>query len=359
MQITSEGQNMKAFQLACLSVVALGSLGLIGCGGPAADSTTSTSATGGSTTAPKGDPNLKGTISVDGSSTVFKASEAVAADFMLAFPGVNVEVSFSGTGGGFKKFGAGETDISNASRPIKQDEIDAAKANNIDFFEVPIGYDGLTVVVHPENTWATQLTVVELKKIWEPTSTVKSWKDVRPGFPDVPIKLYGPGTSSGTFDYFTKVIVGKEKSMRTDFQASEDDNVILTGVAGDKGAIGYFGLAYYEENKDKLTAVAIDNGNGPVAPSKETVTDLSYQPLSRPEFMYVKAEAYARPEVKAFVEFFLGTEGQAIVSEVGYVPFETATYDRIRKMFESGKTGSIFQDSTGKPVEAVLEAAGF
>lgn len=347
---------MKASIYAPLSLLALGAFALIGCNSSSSSTTTNA---GGGTGAPAGDSKLTGTIKVDGSSTVFKASEAVAAEFMLKNAGVTVEVGFSGTGGGFKKFAAGETDISNASRPIKGEEADAAKANKIEFIEVPIGYDGLTVVVNPQNDWAKSLTVAELKKIWEPGSKVMSWKDVRPGFPDVPIKLYGPGTSSGTFDYFTKVIVGKEKEMRTDFQASEDDNVILTGVAGDKGAIGYFGLAYYAENPDKVHAVAIDNGNGPVAPSKETVTDLSYQPLSRPEFMYIKASSMERPEVKAFVDFFLSAEGQAIIEEVGYVPFKPEVYERIAKMVAGGKAGSIFQDATGKPVESVLEAAGF
>lgn len=346
----------KQLTLLALAGIFLGSALLAGCGGPA-ESTANNTSGGESNTSGTGE-KLSGDIAIDGSSTVYKATAKVAESFMEKNPDVNIDVKISGTGGGFKKFAAGETDISNASRPIKSSEADEAKKNNVEFVEIPVGYDGITVVVNPKNTWVKSLTVEELKKMWEPNSTVKTWKDVRAEFPATPVTFYGPGTESGTFDYFTKVIVGEEKKMRTDFQASEDDNVILQGVAGDEGAIGYFGMAYWEQNKDKVTAIAIDSGNGPVEPSVDSVLSLTYQPLSRPEFIYIKTSAMDRPEVAAFVKYYLGADGQAGVKESGYVPFKPETYERILKIVDQKKTGSIFDGQTGKAVEDVLTAAG-
>lgn len=307
---------------------------------------------------PKGGP-LTGNIVIDGSSTVYKASAAVAESFMNVHDGMDVRVSSSGTGAGMKKLAAGEIDIAGASRPIKKDELDACTKNGIEIIEIAVGYDGLTVVVNPKNTWTNDLTVAELKKMWEPNSTVRTWKDVRPSFPDTPITFYGPGTASGTFDFFTKVIVGEEDAMRTDFQASEDDNVILNGVAGDEGGIGYFGMAYWEENKDKVKAIGIDSGDGPVLPGQETVSNLSYKPLSRPEFIYVNKSALSKPGMKEFVAFYLSEEGQANIKEVGYVPFVPELYERIQKRFDAGVVGSLFMGIDGKSVDAVMTEAGY
>ena len=264
--------------------------------------------------------NLAGRIEVDGSSTVGPFVTAGAEDFQQQNSGVQVTVGISGTGGGFERFCAGETDISDASRPIKDDEeVPVCQKNGIEYTEIQIANDGIAVVVNNENDWATCLTVEQLKKIWEPDSKVKSWKDVDPSFPDVELKLYGPGTDSGTFDYFTKEINGEEGRSRSDYSASEDDNVIVQGVAGDKGALGYFGLSYYAQNKDKLKAVAIDGGNGCVEPSIDTAQSGKYAPLSRPLFMYANAEALMRPEVKAFLQYVLDNERE-IAQQAQFVP---------------------------------------
>ena len=273
------------------------------------------------TTAAAAAAGLSGQIIVDGSSTVFPITEAVSEEFTNANPGVQIPVGFAGTGGGFKKFIANEIDIANASRPIKTEEADALKAAGIEYTEFKVGYDGLTVVVNAANDWATDMTVEELKMIWQKDSTVTLWSDVRPDWPAEKINLYGPGTDSGTFEYFTEEINGKKAEINTNFTPSEDDNVLVQGVAGDKYAMGYFGFAYYEENADKLKALSV---NG-VAPSFDTIKDGSYKPLSRPLFMYVKKTALARPEVKAFVNYFL-TEGTALVGEVGYVPLTDDEY---------------------------------
>lgn len=310
---------------------------------------------GGSNTASGGE-ELGGTITIDGSSTVFPISEAVAEEFPKTVGGkVKVTVGQSGTSGGMKKFVVGEIDIADASRPISKDEEEKAAANGIEFIEIPVAFDGLSVVVNPQNDWVDHLTVAELKKIWEPNSTVKTWADVRAGFPPEPIKLYGPGTDSGTFDYFTKAIVGKEKSSRADYQPSEDDNTLVTGVQGDKGSLGYFGFAYYVMNKDKLKVVPIDNGAGPVAPSDESIANGSYQPLSRPEFIYVSKKAWARPEVKAFVKFYLN-EGRALVHEVGYVALPDKAYELAWARFEKGTVGSVFAGGSqiGVRIEDIL-----
>ncbi|MEW5883654.1 MAG: PstS family phosphate ABC transporter substrate-binding protein, partial [Armatimonadota bacterium] len=256
-------------------------------------------------------------------------------------PNVRVTVGISGTGGGFKKFLNKETDISDASRPIKPSEQELADKNGITYVELPVAFDGLSVLVNPQNDWVDHLTVDELKKIWEPGSTVKRWSDIRPNWPNQEIKLYGPGHDSGTFDYFTEAINGEEGAARSDFMASEDDNVLVTGIAGDKYALGFFGFAYYEENSDKLKLVPIDGGSGPIAPSAQTIMDGTYSPLSRPIFIYVRSDVMARPEVKEFIRFYL-TEAKNLVREVGYIPLTDELYELALKRFEEGVTGSIF-----------------
>ncbi|MGP0565446.1 MULTISPECIES: PstS family phosphate ABC transporter substrate-binding protein [unclassified Nitrospina] len=280
---------------------------------------------------------LRGTVRIDGSSTVFPISEAVAEEFSKNrdYARVRVTVGVSGTGGGFKKFTAGETDINDASRPIKQREIDKAKKNNIQYLELPVAYDGLTVVVNQANTWVDHLTTDELKKIWEPGSSVKTWADVRDGWPDKALRLYGPGTDSGTFDYFTEVINGKSQASRADFTKSEDDNMLVKGVAGDKYALGYFGFAYYVENKDILKAVSIKEGNkAPVEPTLETINQGTYSPLSRPVFIYVNVEAAKRPEVNAFIRFYIKNAGE-LSREVGYIPLPDSMYRDHLERFEN------------------------
>jgi len=287
-------------------------------------------------------------ITADGSSTVFPITEAVAEEFQKANRGTRVTVGSSGTGGGFEKFCRGETDLSNASRPIKSTEMEACAKGGIEAIELPVAYDGLAVVVHPKNTWVTSMTVADLKKLWEPAAQgkVMRWNQIRPDWPDQEIHLFGAGTDSGTFDYFTEVIGGKTGASRGDYTSSEDDNVIVQGVSGDVNALGYFGFAYYEQNKDKLKLVAVDdgdpnNGAGPIAPSPETVSNGTYRPLSRPVFIYVKTKALDRPEVKSFVEFYLD-KGAALVREVGYVPMTSKEQDLVRARFNARKAGTMF-----------------
>ena len=271
---------------------------------------------------------LSGSISADGSSTVYPITEAAAEEFGLEQQGaVRVTVGLSGTGGGFKRFCAGETDISNASRPIKDSERELCTRNGVTFVEIPVAYDGLSVVVNPENNFAQCLTVDELKKTWEPGSKVARWSDIRQGFPGSQLKLYGPGTNSGTFDYFTEEVIGEQGASRADYTASEDDNVLVQGVEGDAAALGYFGYAYYKENAQRLKLVAVDGGKGCVTPSDATIKNGTYSPLSRPLFIYVSQKALARPEVKAFVEFFL-THGAELVPQVGYVALEAQQYQQ-------------------------------
>ena len=270
---------------------------------------------------------LKGTIEVDGSSTVFPVTEAVAEEFRKVHPGVQVNVGVSGTGGGFKRFVVGETDISDASRPIKAKESDAAMENGIKFIELKVGTDGLSVMVNPSNDYVECLTVDELKRIWEPGSTVKTWQDVRSEWPADEMRLYGPDTDSGTFDYFTEEIVGEARASRSDYTASADDNVLVQGIGGDRSAMGYFGYAYYAENKDKLKLVAVDSGNGCVTPTGETIESGEYKPLARPLFIYVSMKSLERPEVKSFVEFYL-ENGQQLVREVGYIAQAPEVYQQ-------------------------------
>lgn len=268
---------------------------------------------------------LTGDVKVDGSSTVYPITEAVAEEFIGTYPDVRVPVGVSGTGGGFKKFIANETDINDASRKIKDQEAADAKAAGVNYEEFEVAYDGLSIIVNPANDWVDSLTVEELKKIWEPNSTVKTWKDIRAEWPAETIKLYAPGTDSGTFDYFTETINGESGAIRQDFTASEDDNILVQGVAGDKYAIGFFGFAYYEENQDKLKLVKVDNGNGPVMPSFESIKDGSYAPLSRPLYLYVNTASLERPEVKAFVKFYI-ENAKELSAAVGYISSPDETY---------------------------------
>ena len=283
-------------------------------------------------------------IKIDGSSTVFPITEAVAEEFQKAKKGaVRVTVGISGTGGGFKKFCRGETDISNASRPILKKEMDDCKKAGVEYFELPVAYDALTVMVNPKNSWIKSMTVAELKKIWEPGAQRKitKWNQVNPKWPDAPLKLYGAGSDSGTFDYFTEAVVGKAKSSRGDYTASEDDNVLVQGISNDKNALGYFGFAYYAENPTKLKAVAIDGGKGPVTPSAKTVEDGSYQPLARPIFIYVSKKAATKPEVKEYVEFYL-KQAAPLVKQVQYVPLPPKAYTLALEHFHKGKVGTVF-----------------
>ncbi|MGB7087389.1 MAG: PstS family phosphate ABC transporter substrate-binding protein [Phormidesmis sp.] len=269
-------------------------------------------------------------IEIDGSSTVFPITEAMAEEFMATTDDVNISVGVSGTGGGFKKFCAGETVISNASRPIKDAEMELCSANGIEYEVIPVAFDAITIVVNPENDWATDLTVEELKMLWEPAAegTITSWNQINPDYPDAPINLFGPGTDSGTFDYFTDEIVGEEGASRGDYTASEDDNVLVLGVSRDQNALGYFGMSYYLENQDSLKALGVsseDTGGIPVIPSPETITE--YKPLAREIFIYVNTEALAeRPAVNAFVEYYL-SNAETIVPEVGYVALPAESYE--------------------------------
>ncbi len=274
-------------------------------------------------------------ISIDGSSTVFPITEAVAEEYRAVAKDVKVTVGVSGTGGGFKKFSRGETDISDASRPIKDKEIALCKENNISYLELSVAYDGLAVIINPENDWLTSITVAELKKIWEPSAKGKimNWNQIRPEWPNEKIELYGPGTASGTFDYFTEAVVGESGSSRSDYNSSEDDNILVTGVSGNKYALGFFGLAYYEANKEKLKLVSVDGGNGPVAPSLETVKNGSYAPLSRPLFIYVNSTAAVKEHVVNFVNFYLENAGE-LATEVGYIPLKDDEYAAQKAKFE-------------------------
>jgi phosphate transport system substrate-binding protein len=298
---------MRKLTLLLIALVLAPTMLAAGCGGDDDDEAAETGA------------ELSGRIAADGSSTVGPLTTAAAERFRQEEPGVDVTVGVSGTGGGFERFCAGETDLSNASRQIDEEEQQACESKGIEYVEVQVASDALTVVVNPENDWVTCLTTNQLKTIWNQGSNVNSWKDVDPSFPDEPMKLYGPGTDSGTFDYFTDEINGEEGVSRSDYSASEDDNVIVQGVAGDKGALGYFGLSYYQQNTDKLKAVEIDGGNGCVAPSADTAQSGDYTPLARPLFIYAKNESLQRPAVKAFLQYMLDNQ-QAIAESAQFVP---------------------------------------
>jgi phosphate transport system substrate-binding protein len=284
-------------------------------------------------------------VKIDGSSTVYPVTEAVAEEFQKANKGLKVTVGVSGTGGGFKKFCRNEIDIADASRPITKSEMEACRATGVEYFELPVAFDALTVVINPKNTWLKQATVAELKKMWEPAAQGKitRWNQVNPAWPDQPMKLFGAGSDSGTFDYFTEAIVGKSKSSRGDFTASEDDNVLVQGVAGDANALGYFGYAYYAENTNKLKALPVSEkeGKAGVGPSEATVLNGTYTPLSRPIFIYVNAKALAKPEVKKFVEFYMANAAK-MSKEVKYVPLPADAYKTALEHIAKGKKGTVF-----------------
>jgi phosphate transport system substrate-binding protein len=306
-----------------------------------------------------GEKVADGDIKVDGSSTVFPITEAVAEEFQKSKTGkLKVSVGVSGTGGGFKKFCRGETDLSNASRPILQKEIDACKAKGIEYLELPIAYDALTVVVNNSNTWAKTLTIPELKKMWGPEAQgkVKNWKEIRAGFPDAPLKLFGAGSSSGTFDYFTEAVNGKAKVGRGDYTASEDDNTLVKGVGADKSALGYFGYSYYEANKTKLKAVGIDGGKGAVLPSIATVKNGTYNPLSRPLFIYVSSKALEKPDVKEFVDYYIANAAKFSAS-TKYIPLPETAYPKIAAKAKAKKLGTAFggKEAVGMKIEDILK----
>ncbi len=299
------------------------------------------------------------TIKIDGSSTVYPITEAVAEDFQIAKKGkVRVTVGISGTGGGFKKFCRGEIDISDASRPIKQKEIDKCKKAGVEYVEMPVAFDALTVVINPKNNWSKTMTVAELKKMWEPAAQGKitKWNQINPTWPAEEFKLFGPGADSGTFDYFTEAVVKKSKSSRGDFTASEDDNVLVQGVKSDKNSLGYFGFAYYVENKKKLNAVAIDGGKGGVLPSAKTVANGTYAPLSRPIFIYVNIKSAKKPEVREFLDFYM-KKGPALVKEVKYFPLSKEVYALNLEHLDKKRIGTVFggESKMGMKIEDVMK----
>ena len=309
--------------------------------------------------------NLTGEIKIDGSSTVYPLSEAVSEEYRRDQSGVRVTVGESGTGGGFKKFSRGEIDINDASRPITAGEIESCKEAGVEFVELPVAYDGLAVVVNLENDFVDYLTIAELKKLWEPAAQgkIKTWNQIRPSFPNQPINLYGAGTASGTYDYFTEAVVGKSKSSRGDYNASEDDNVLVKGVSSDRNALGYFGLAYYENNADKLKLVPIDdendaNGKGGIIPTQETVSNGTYSPLSRPEFIYVNLKSADRPEVQSFIKFYL-ENAQVLAKEIGSVPLKPEVSKLVQERFDKKIKGSAFANGVttiGVNMEELLKA---
>ena len=316
------------------SILAL-TASLAACGGTATSDTAEGDLAAGS--------GVSGDIQIDGSSTVFPISEAMSEEFMAANPGTNVAVGVSGSGGGFKKFCAGETDISNASRQIKDEEIALCEAAGIEFIEVPVAYDGITLVVNPDNDFAECVTIEQLNAMWSPDAegSVDNWNQVDPSFPDQPLNLFGPGTDSGTFDYFTDEVNGEEGASRGDYTASEDDNVIVTGVESSSGGLGYFGYAYYEENQGALKALEVENEEGNcVAPSSETIADGSYNPMSRPLFFYVDKGAYdTKPQVKAFVDYKLDPANGELVKEAGYIALPDADLAASKARVDEAKTG--------------------
>lgn len=302
------------------------------------------------------------TIIIDGSSTVAPVTAAVAEEFQRENPNIRVPVGISGTGGGFKKFCAGETDISNASRPIKESEFEECAKNGIEYIELPVAFDGLAVMVNPANDWVECLTVDELKKVWEPEAegVVTNWSQVREGFPDRPLNLYGAGVDSGTYDYFTQAIVGEEGASRGDFLPSEDDNVLVQGIAGDENALGFFGLAYYEQNTDRLKLVAVDNNDGNcVLPDIDTVSEGLYQPLSRPIFIYVnRARVDEKPILDAFIDFYM-ENAKALSREVGYIPLTDEIYELAKNRYDNRVVGSIYAgrgSQVGVSLADLLEA---
>ena len=336
---------MPSLQMRLCAIALVSATTAAACGGGSSESSTSNAA--------------PAVIQLDGSSTVFPISEAVAEEFQKANPGIRVTVGISGTGGGFQKFCRGETDISDASRPIRPTEIETCQKAGIEYIELPIAYDGLAVVVNPKNTWATSVTVAELKTLWSPDAQGKvlRWNQVRSSWPNREVRLFGAGVDSGTYDYFTEAIVGKEGASRGDFTSSEDDNVLVQGVSSDELALGFLPFAYVEQNQDKLKLVPVDdgkaeNGSGPLAPSAETVRNGTYQPLSRPLFIYVAKKAAERPEVQKFVDAYF--DAAALVREVGYVELTPQIYDLAKKHFAERRVGTAF-GAGGSQVGLTLE----
>lgn len=326
---------------------------LAGCGDGTPDTAPDTAA---------GSEQLAGMVRVDGSSTVYPLTEAIAEEYMKVNPRVRVTVGVSGTGGGFSKFVRGETDINDASRPIKPSEEALAVANGIDYIELPVAFDGLAVVVNPENDWVSCLTVAELKSVWEPSSKMANWNEMRADFPDRELRLYGAGTDSGTYDYFTTAIVGEEGASRSDFTASEDDNVLVQGVAGDRSSLAFIPYAYYAENMDKLKLLGIDdenpaNGDGCIEPSTASVQLGEYQPLARPEFIYVSSASLDNPAVVSFVNFYLDNAA-ALAKEVGYVGLSPEAYNLGKQRVDRRVTGSVFHgegSQVGVSIEDLLK----
>jgi len=304
-------------------------------------------------------------IKIDGSSTVYPITEAVAEEFQKIEKGkTRVTVGISGTGGGFKKFCNGETDISNASRPIKPTEVELCKKNSIEYIELPVAYDGIALMINPKNNWVSHMTVKELKKIWEPAAQgkIKKWNQIRTAWPDKEIHLFGAGVDSGTYDYFTEAIVGKEHSSRGDFTSSEDDNVLVQGISTDVLSLGFFGMAYYENNKDKLKLVGIDdendaNGKGPILPTYDNILKGIYQPLSRPIYIYLSKKSADKSEIKRFTEFYMKS-GADLSKEVGYIALPDKAYELALKRFEKRITGSVFGgqgSQIGVKIEELLQ----
>ncbi len=303
-------------------------------------------------------------LKIDGSSTVYPISEALAEEFLGLNPTAKITVGVSGTGGGFKKFVRNELDLTGASRPISKSEDSTCKAEGIEYYEIPVAFDGLVVVVNPANDWVKSITVAELKKIWDPASQGKitRWNQVRPEWPNEELHLFGAGTESGTFDYFTEAVVGKSKSCRGDYTASEDDNVLVQGISTDKLALGFFGYAYFSENQDRLKLLPVDdendaNGKGAILPSSETILNATYQPLSRPLFVYVNKKSVAKPLAKDFVAF-LTESAPKLVPETGYIPFAPETYTLIKARVTAGKTGSLFvglKSTVGVDLDSLLK----
>lgn len=302
-------------------------------------------------------------VAVDGSSTVYPITEAVAESYRDQAPKTRVTIGVSGTGGGFKKFCAGELAVANASRPIRPSELTACKAQGIEFVELPVAYDGISVVVNLKATWVDHMTVDELKRLWSPEAQgkIKRWSQIREGWPDEEIHLFGPGVDSGTYDYFTKAIVGTEHASRGDYTSSEDDNVVVQGISTDRLALGYFGFAYYEENKDKLKIVPIDDGDatdgtGPITPSRETVSDGTYQPLSRPVFIYVSMKAVANSHAAGFIDFYVA-QTATLAAEVGYIALPAEATALVNARWTSRQTGSVFEgggSTVGVTVQKLL-----
>lgn len=294
-------------------------------------------------------------VRVDGSSTVYPITLAVAEEFSIENPASNVSVAFSGTGGGFSKFCAGETQISDASRIIKQSEIDACAEGGVDFVEIPVAFDALTVAVNVENDWAQCMTVDELSKAWRAGEGVTTWADIRAGWPEEEIEFYAPGVDSGTFDYFVEEIIGDDNQIRTDFFPSEDDNVLVQGVEGNRYAMSFFGYAYYLEEADRLNAVSIDDGDGCVEPSTSTIESGTYTPLARPLFIYVSVEAAeTNATVQQFVEYYLSDDARPLIADTGYALLDPMAYELSLERFDARDSGSLFIDGAGRTVLEIL-----